>query len=136
MREKNAKGVLYNFFDLPDRDSFAKGAFAAGKAPSGRGYAPEGKAQSVKSIKRERKEPLIKRCSVKQRRAPPKDTGAGMPPGKTAGAAQVSAQWRIAIKCGGKISGTAEPFWAPCNIHATALTLFFPCDSMKMHTVA
>ena len=94
------------------------------------------KLKAKKSIKAERKEPLIKRCSVKQRPAPPKDTGAGMPPGKTAGAAQVTAQWRIAIKCGGKISGTAEPFWAPCNIHATALTLFFPCDSMKMHTVA
>ena len=24
--------------------------------------------------------------------------------------------WRIAIKYGGKISGTAEPFWAVCNI--------------------
>ena len=66
----------------------------------------------------------------------PKNTDAAIPSGKTAGVAQVSAQWRIAIKCGGKISGTAEPFWAPCNIHATALTLFFPCDSMKMHTVA
>lgn len=39
-----------------------------------------------------------------------------MPPGKTAGVAQVTAQWRIAIKCGGKISGTAEPFWAPWSV--------------------
>lgn len=136
MREKNAKGVLYNFFDLPDRDSFAKGAFAAGKAPSGRGYAPEGKAQSVKKHKTGEKRTIDKTLLRKAKACLPKDTVAGMPPGKTAGAAQVSAQWRIAIKCGGKISGTAEPFWAPCNIHATALTLFFPCDSMKMHTVA